>query len=142
MHPSTTAYSRPEAGAVHQRKEGDCDPGLAGRGLGASIPGRPEEQCHAGRMSRQEARASCVVWGASCFMATMEVPQKKKGDTRRGREGVGAVRRGRSRRQRVSFAWCLERQQGERQQRVQGHYAGYAAASHGMPPGCRSCGPQ
>lgn len=32
---------------------------------------------------RQEATSSGVVCGASCFMATMEVPQKKKGDTSR-----------------------------------------------------------
>lgn len=34
-------------------------------------------------MRRQEATRSGVVCGASCFMATMEVPQKKKGLTRR-----------------------------------------------------------
>lgn len=34
-------------------------------------------------MRRQAATSSGVVCGASCFMATMEVPQKKKGDTSR-----------------------------------------------------------
>ena len=33
-------------------------------------------------MRRQEATSRGVVCGASCFIATMLVPQKKKGDTR------------------------------------------------------------
>ncbi len=34
-------------------------------------------------MRRQAATSRGGVWGASCFMATMEVPQKKKGETSR-----------------------------------------------------------
>lgn len=46
---------------------------------------RPDQCAHASRappagMRRQAATSSGVVCGASCFMATMEVPQKKKGE--------------------------------------------------------------
>ena len=46
---------------------------------------RPDRCAHSSStapagMSRQEATSRGVVWGASCFMATMLVPQKKKGE--------------------------------------------------------------
>jgi hypothetical protein len=46
---------------------------------------RPDWRAHSSSaapagMRRHEATSSGVVCGASCFMATIEVPQKKKGE--------------------------------------------------------------
>lgn len=54
--------------------------------MGSRGAWRPDAAAHASSaapdgMRRHAATSSGVVCGASCFIATMEVPQKKKGDT-------------------------------------------------------------